>query len=307
MKKITDSAVFNQFNSATNIIKTIKNLSNTSSDIIKQEDLPNEFSTINRRINFGTKGKIIECLEKERIIMINDENNRLPKYLSTVGVLKNNKITMLVNLNPYMNSKKEIYAKTLFGLLQNSLISLELSEHWNRYTMHIEFIKNTSLAYSRMITKILDKMFAIDIDSFKSDLLSFVFAKFFLITMCDKESGDIINNIAHRSCFNKTNLNVLLDEEEVLGGEAIYDDIFKLFEALKHEKGLESISIREFINQFARTYGEAAILSLDYLPTFLHTIFSAAINASLVKDNIIEVVAGRNAMKAYSEFIKLID
>lgn len=307
MRKLTDSAVFNQFNSSGNIVKTIKNISTGSLNKVSKEDLSNEFNTINRRINFGTKGKIMDCLNNEEIIIVNDPENKLPKYLTTAGIVRENKIRMVINIAGYTNSKGEINVKTLYGLLQNALISLELANNWNKYTMHIEFIKQTSLAYSRLISKILDKIFAVDLDTFKSDFISFVFAKFFLLTMCDKAEGDIVDNIAHKSCFNKTSIDVLKDEEERLGGINIYKTIFTLFEALKLVNGLSSISIREFINQFARTYGEGAILALDYLPIFLHTIFSAVINSNLVKDSIIEVVAGRMSTKAFTEFTKLVD
>ena len=302
MKTLADSAIFNQMVSRPDLLNSMK-LVNLSLDKVSETTIQNELNTINRRMNYGTKSKALDYLAKEKIVLINKEGLKIPKFLSIFGLKNNNNLHIAVNISPF-KTKNEIYPKTLFALLQNALISYELATNWNSYVNNIELIKNSCISYSRLMAKIFDKIFALDLDRTKSDFMSFVFAKFFLINICDKNDSDTINALALKACFNKTSERILIGMESDY--EIIYQDIFSLFKILERIEGFNHLNIRSFIENYVRMFGENSILSLDYLPAFFHMIMSSIIAGGLVKDNMIENVAGKFNSKIYTSIVKLL-
>jgi hypothetical protein len=108
------------------------------------------------------------------------------------------------------------------------------------------------------------------------------------------------------SCFNKSNLELIKDMELKIGGENIYSDIFTLFESLKKINGMSTINIRSFIEEYVKMYGEASLISIDYLPCFLQMIFSSIVGGNIYKDYIIESLIEKFSNKMYNTFISLI-
>jgi len=308
MRTLKDSALFNKLVQSSQVNSVIQNLSLKDLNFIDfSKDFTNEFSTIERKINFGTKGYIFESYTNGDIKLINEKDKilKLPTFLNTVGVIRNNHPVFITNISSYINNSGEIFPKTLFALMQNSLISFVLFRNWDRLINNIEFMKDTSFSYSRIITKIFDKIFAIDLDNFKSDFISYVFAKFFLLNVCGKTPSEVVNNIAYKTCFNQSSLELIKDFEEKMGDD-FYSDIFNLFEGLKQINGLAHLNIRSFIENYVKMYGEASLLSLDYFPAFLHTILSSVVGGNIIKDYILDSVSGRSNNKCLSDFIKLL-
>src|SRR5699024_5753276 len=125
------------------------------------------------------------------IIPILNPTIEIPKYLNTTGRVEGNKIISIVDLRPFSNVTRnsddiEIYPKTLFNLLQNGLILNELVTNWRSYTNNMNIVRNSAVVYSRLTGKVMDKLFAVNIDEFKSDLVSFLLAKFFLVNLCGR-------------------------------------------------------------------------------------------------------------------------
>ena len=175
--------------------------------------------------------------------------------------------------------------------------------NWNRYVTNINIIKSSSIAYSKMVGKILDKLYAIKIDQFKSDLIHFLIAKFFIINLCGRLNTENTDEIAYASCFNKSTKTLIIEEASSLD-ERMFDS-FELFIKEISTLGMKNLNVRIFIENFARMYGETSLLGIDYLPAFLSIIFGTAINANLGKDSIILTIAEDHVQHAYVEFFKL--
>jgi len=313
MKTLNDSALFKMNPDYHDIITSIGRIS-LLNDKVPKNSLEAEFSVINRRFNYGTEKFVMSEYDKDNIVIINKDNLKLPKYLSVVGKPKghNKEVAMIVNIADYTNSNGEIFPRTLFALLQNAFINLELYRGWNKYINNIKFITINSYLYSRVTTKIFDKLFSIDLNKSASDFVSFLFAKFFLINLCGKEDNELIDNIAYKSCFNGTSLTVIKnDEEELLmnledKSKTMYSDIFALFEALKKIPTLEKCNIRTFIENYIRMYGESTLLTLDYLPAFLSMLYSQVVSGNLNKEYMLEQVGKNNIDKSYVQFLSML-
>jgi len=309
MKKITDSALFREVTSNTSVINSIKSIY-IDRDKLDLGKLDEAINIINRRMTFATKGKVMSYLNNGDIILISNPLIKLPKYLNTLGKVYGNKVVAIVDIANYASLNKtaesyDIYPKTLFSLAQNGAVLLELVNNWNRYTSNTSIIKNGAIVYSKLVGKVMDKLFAIGIDNFKQDEIHFFLAKFFLLNLCGKANSETIDNISYNACTNKSSLKLIKEEEKKFDKDA-YEDIFKFFESLKYVKGMQDLNVRSFIENWARMYGESTLLALDYLPSFISMIFSSVVNGNIAKDYIIESVVGKYVSPIYTEFSKLL-
>lgn len=308
MKKLSDSHIFSKLiNNKSLLEKMSKITSNVGLNIQTKTDLANEYNTINRRINYSTKGTIMNMIEKGNIIVYDNPEYNLPTYITAIpGRNVNGSICMYVNINRFKAGKlNEIYPKTLFALLQNALIFKEVMLKWDSFANNIELMKLCSNSYSRLMTKILDKTFALDLDPFKSDFMSYAFAKFFLINVCERKDSSLNDDLAYKSCFNKSSCELIKEFEKELP-DNLYNSIFELFDGLKNVKGFEKLSFRSFLENYVRMYGEGSLLALDYLPAFIQMISSSVIGGNIVKDYFIDSVSGKFNNKIYVQFCSIV-
>lgn len=306
MKKLSDSSLFKEMLAGPRLAHNLQAL-DLNRDKIELSALAEQINTINKKMNFATKGKIFEYLNSGNIMMVANPEVSLPKYLNTFGRITGNGLTAVIDISKYAVIRAngiDIFPRTLYGLLQNGVVLLELSNNWNKYTMNIEFIKNAAISYAKLVGKVLDKTFAINVEPVKSDMIHFYLAKFFLINLCEKGNNDTTNNIAHKACFNGTKMEMILEEEKMFD-ETAFNSIFELFNNLKKINGLENLKIRSFVENWVRMYGEGTILALDYLPAFVSMIFSVSIGAGLHRDHIIDSVCSRTNSRMLFEFSKL--
>jgi len=307
MKRLTDSAIFSKLINNGELIKKMKLIvSQNGITLLTPKDLEIPYADINKRIKYSTKQPIMNMVAKGTIVPFRDVATKTPSYLPTVtGKGTNGDYVIYVNLERYMNSSGEIYPKTLFALLQEAMVSYEFAKKWDVYTNNLDFVKDISFIYSRITTKILDKVFALDLDTFNSDLLSFIFAKFCIINMCERTDNDLNDNIAYKCCFNKSSLDMIKQEEESISPNR-YNSFFELIDAIKEIKTIKNINLRTFVENFTRMYGESSLLALDYLPALMQVLTSTAIGGGLTKDYMYESVAGRYIDNLYITFSKLI-
>jgi hypothetical protein len=310
MKKITDSALFRQVASNQSTVNGLRNI-HLERDKIDPQNVDEAISVINRRVIAATKGRTMQYFNQGRIVLIHNPLIQLPKYMGTFGKANAAKqLVAVVDISHHSHLNKangmyDIYPKTLFSMMQSGMILIELVNNWNRFTNNMSILKGGSIVYSKLMGKVLDKLFAINIDPFRLDMISFFLAKFFLINMCGKTNNETTDNIAYHACFNKSSLK-LIKEEEARFDNSAYDDLFNFFDNLKDLKGMQDLNARSFIENWARMYGESTLLAMDYLPSFFSMIFGSVVNGNLAKDYIIESVAGKFISNVYTEFSRLL-
>lgn len=307
MKKLSDSTIFTKLINNPELITKMKTVSSQIGiHILKPSDLPNEFNSIERRINYSTKGPILDKINKGTIIMYEDEKNKIPTYIPAIpGRGMNGDLCMYVNLVRYRTRSGDIYPKVLFTILQDALIYYELQKNWTKYTNNLDLMKLSSFIYSRITTKVLDKVFALDLNAFNSDFMSYIFAKFFLVNMCERTDNDLNSQLAYKCCFNKSSFELIKEFESNLP-DTRFNSIFELIDSLKLISSVKEINERTFFENFVRMYGESCLLALDFLPAFFQCIFSASIGGGLCKDYMFESVCGSAINKAFVAFSKIV-
>lgn len=308
MKKITDSSIFNQIIKNASVKNNLKNIV-ISRDTVDLKLLEEPLGVIKKRMIFPSKSLILNSLKNGDLILIYNPLVKLPKYFNTFGKIDQGKLKSIVDISQFAHNGRdtealEIFPKTLFSLCQNGVVIDCLMKNWNKVTTNIGIVKNSSFIYSKLMSKIFDKLFAINIDPVKSDLIHFLLAKFFLVNMCERIDNDTTDNVAYYSCFHKTKLERIKQEEATLG-DSIYENLFVFFDAVSSLNGMDDLNSRSFVENYARMYGESTILAIDNLSYFLSMIFSVVTSGNIAKDYIIESVVGKNVTEVYNEFFRI--
>lgn len=306
MKKITDSFIFQQVIKNEKVKDSIKNMV-VGSQKIEFNAIDEQLNVINKRMKYAGKDITMELLEKNLIVPIYNPTLGLPKYLNSFMKSDNGNAVAVCDLTNFSRISYEgicdITAKTLFTLMQNAAINHELTNNWNRYTTNVTIVKNGAIIYSKIFGKVLDKLYAIKIDEFKSDLINFLLAKFFIVNMCDRVETNTVDQIAYHACVNKSNYELIRVEASQLN-ENMFDSLESFVIALS-TLNMKNLNIRILVENFARMYGESTLLGMDYLPAFFGMIFGVAVQGTISKDYIIEGLCGKNIDSLYIEFFKL--
>lgn len=312
-RKLSDSKIFNElvYNQK---LKTNLKYFNTTNESVPLQLLEDSTTAILKKMNFTTKDVTMKYLRDGSIRVVNNPEYSLPRFLNVVGKITPTGLNVIVDISAYGTMSQtngqdtlSIYPKTLFSLLQNGMILLELNKKWDRYTSNINLIRNAAMSYTRLTCKVLDKMMGININETKSDIVFFIMAKFFILNVCGVEILDTeaVNMLAREITINGTSLEFLLEAEAILDTDKAYSNIFSLFTELKKLDGLAKLNIRPFIEQYLRMYGEGSMLSLDYLPSFISLIFATYVGANINKDYIIDSVSGKTNARIINEFMKV--
>lgn len=306
-RNLKSSAVFNNLIMSDKLNSKLNSI-NFKEVIVPASDIASEMSTIERRVKHPTRIPIMDLYSKGKFIIINDRELDLPTYLSTIAMKgKNNEDFVLVDISKFTTSSKSISSGTLYALLQNAMITYKFNEDWNRLTSNASFIDLSANIYSQLSMKVLDKLYSINLQTVEADFVAFLLAKFFLINMAERNHSSTTDGIAHKACFNETNLHLIKEKEDALNTDGnLYKDLMSLFQALNSLPEY-NIKFRSYFENFVRMYGDSTVMAMDYLPAFYQMIFSVAVTGSLNKEYTIEKAVGKPAiLKCYSTFSRIV-
>lgn len=306
-KRLIDSSVYKNLIASDKLEAKLRQIDFSKVNETKSM-VSSEVNTIDTRIKYPTKNRIIELYNNNKIIIINDKEIGIPSYLSTLVMQSSTKeFKILSDISKLTTKSKNISVSTLFGVLQNAMIAYELNYDWDKYTSNPQLMISSAIIYSSLNLKIIDKLNSINSNSIESDFLAFLFAKFFLINMVGRVESAVTDSIAHSACFNDTTLKILQDKEKNLNlnGE-LYKDIIHLIQSISSLPE-HKIKFRTFFENYIRMFGDSTVLAIDYLPAFYQMIFSVAVASNLNKEFAIEKTVSRQLItKCYSEFSRLI-
>lgn len=289
LTRLSASTVFKTTRSTSEIKKTLDSI-NAEESKIDPATVTNAIGIIEKRTRYAGKIKILEAFIGGTTTLL-FTNERIPSYISTfpyVSKTSPNVLRVGVIANKAIGADKTDITNvaTFYALMQTGYLRRQLMLNFDKYTSNSKLQMSSAVAYSRLASRVMDKLFSINVDKTDSDIISYMFAKFCLIRMMGKVDGQLTNSIAAKAAFNGTSLNYLEEKEATYKKDnpEMYGDIFRLFSAISSK---HKVNIRSFISDYARMYGEASLLALDFYPAFIEMISAVAVNGYLYNDLVI--------------------
>lgn len=309
-RRLIDSEVYNQLVANSKLLSTI-NLINPTLDKIPDEKISDSIDFISKKFNFDFKVKILDYLREGKLILVMNSDRPLPRFINIFGKVYNGKPIVVIDISAYATMNKDenisIYPKTLYGLLQSGMILYDVTTKFSKLETNATLAMYSAKAYSKLICHVLDKMLGININPTRSDIAYFLVIKFFLKAVYGYEDREeAIDEIASKLTINKTSLEFLKEMEDTLNREVLYKDFFSFLNEMKKLEGFRQLQRRSFVDQYLRQYGEASILSIDYLPSFLSLILGTDVAAGINKDYIIDSICGKENRKISMEIAKIL-
>ena len=295
-KRLTDCFIFTELMFNDKLKKSLNGYMIESSKI-NLEDIQEQLLQIKKRYNFPSKAKIFQGLKDEVIIPTYNDSYNMPRYFNVFGKKVNGQPVFVVDLTRYASIGRatntlSINTSDLFTLLQNAVVLGELTFNEKKYINNMKFIKTAMMCYCEMVSKVLDKNYAISTSPVTYDIYRFYISKFFLKNICGKKDEKNMDAMAYNSVINGTRLSTI---QEYNIPDKSYLNIKELLTGLSTINNNSKVdNIRGFVESYVRMYGEGTLLSLEYLPTFTSVLMGTAVGANLNKDFIIASVTGKS-------------
>jgi hypothetical protein len=311
MRSMMELELFRLMDSKSGLVKTMQSV-NTTADAVTDGLLDDALATIKRRLSFALKERVLSDLNSGRTLLIYNPTKiqlttAIPAFLRREPSTGN--AQAVVNLGAFTTKNREgqftIEPRVLFGLLQAGTILLGSYENWNKLTMDSDVLKSASKAYSQMFCQVLDRMYGINLQALKSDIIHYSVAKFFLLYVLGKSDNDTTESLAMNCATHGTTKNTLS-----AAGAQISDDAYRslpgFFAELSHIDGLQGLSFVGFMENYAKMYGDGAVYSVEFFPTLVHTLAGALAGSRITRDYQVEQVAGNVSPDVYNAVTRIL-
>lgn len=276
---------------------------------LSPENYSSQLMIIANRLNYPSKVKVVEDFLNGRTVLVYNQDVILPSFFNVFPykTRSDNQLHIAATANKFIgkdiNDIKNV--STMYSQMQSAYIRRNMMRNFDKFTMNSKLQQYASVAYSRLCSRVMDKLFSINVDKSDSDFIGFVFAKFCLIGMMGKVDGDLTNSVAMKSVFHKSSPTTILEKEGNIKSRFpdMYEDIFKLFTAIASQY---KVNIRSFIADYARMYGEASILTIDFFPAFLEMIASVHVNGYIYNEQPIKTTLNSLLDECYNAIFFII-
>lgn len=275
---------------------------------VQKEEILEQINVIQRRFKYVSKNLVIDELEKGNIIPVFNETSKIPVFIPPWLIQEGNTIKSVVDISGY--SKKDgdyqnISNKHLFALLQNALVINKLFYNENKILMNVTITKALTKIYTRMVLRVFDRLYSLNLDPLRADQCAYMVGKFFQIYLMGKTDNETTRAIAFDCCKNETPRFVIdkIESEFSINYESFPDFLTDISDNVSK---ISLLTIRKFIETWSGMYGETTMFASESFHCFLCSIFSANVSAGINNESVINSLAAKNIQDAYLEFFRLI-
>jgi len=284
-------------------------------DLVSAEYFKNEIDIINRRYRFTLKQQVINAYENNEIVCVYPNYVKLtrlvPIFLIKGKFIKDD-ITSVVNLETIGATKSKqdeikVDNKKLYGYLECAYISRELQKVERRFTTNSKIKKLSTVCYVKLMRKVLDKLYAVNLLPEKSDRISYLLAKFFLLYVLEQPENDSTNDIAYACTSGSTPKSVMLSTDLDFDKKN-YESLEKFFEALSdYFDVLKKLNLRAFVLEYMNLFGEDSTFAMENYQRLLEVIITSCIfNIRGYRDQLVDSTINKDALDLYNEISRVL-
>lgn len=314
---LIDSVLYKTFNNnaelSGTILSAIKN-----SIIIDDSYIQEQLMQIRRTKISPLAENVLEAFQQGDIVLLYSKIKKVPQALPFFTTKIQGKIKVFIFVNNYGTISKStidsndkylnITMKDLYVLLEGGYTGLKYALNPIQIKRTLGLMKISTVIYTNMILRILNKEYAISMDQDLYAKVSFCIGEFFLKNVWMSDNEDInftyaLNTIQSPRGINRAEFLIIADS---MKNQEI-DNISKLIDFVKDfSPRLKTLNFRYFVQCYINIYKAGAMFSMECLPYFLFTIECTMIGSFLVNQPIISDITknikGMNTF--YPELVK---
>lgn len=283
-----DSFIYKTFNNSNDVLQKII-LALRNGIVLEKSHIEEQYIQMKKSFISPLSREVIDAFENGDIELVFNKNEKVPISIPFVVRNKNGRTVATIFLSSFgsVNSSGDslnIPTKNLYVLMESAYIALCIQ------TNPIKLMKNTTIQrlcndiYTNMITRILNRDYALSLDKTTYSQITFSISKFFLRNIWGSTNDDIIKSYAMGVCVNPNPVDI--EDINNRFNDAKIDDISDLIAFLKTiTPRLNNLNVKFFMERYITTYNPPAILSVDYLPYLFFAIINTLLGAFLVSQN----------------------
>ena len=305
-RKLSECFLFNSINapSRARIIAEMGNPEIVTGSALPDDLMEEHLNVISRRYRFTNVQEIVDLARKERVVVTAYEKTQIPPFIPSWLVYNTSRqVVAVVNAAPYTKIQKNIIdidTKRLFGLLMIGMLNLKLYGSNVKIVNNVPVLTTLTKIYTRMVMKVLDRNYSVNLDKVKSDQISYLVAKFFLINVVGKTDNDTVKSIAANCCTKgvATQQQILSTEDNFSirfeNISVFYDtDLPSAFSILNE------MTLRGVLESYCKMYGDFNFLSLEYFYNFVAFVMTSFTSSNFGNDALLQSVAGNELDSAF--------
>ena len=304
-KKLSECFLYNSINASarTRILAEMGNQSLLSSSTMPEDVINEHLAVITRRYKFSNVIRIVETIRENKIIPLVYEKTQIPPFIPCWLVYNSEKeVVAVVNAAPYTKVQKNVFdieTKRFFGLMELGYVYLKTYGAQVRIMHNTPLLKSLAKIYTRMVMKVLDRNYSVNLDPIKSDQISYLIAKFFLNTVVGKEENETTRAIASSCCIKG-----IATQNQLLATEDSYTINFTIDSFFERDMPsafniLSDMTLRGIVESYCKMYGDFNFLSLEFFPAFLSFVVTSATSSNFGNDALMQSVAGNELDSAF--------
>lgn len=306
-----DSLVYKTFNQANGVVdKIVKYLS--SGVPLDKSYIEDQYAIIRRGAGISPLSqKVLEAFNNGYIEIIWNNTEKVGVAMPFIVRRKSDgKVVSTIFINAFATIKDDsilvIPAKQLYGLMEGAYIALKLQTDPVKVMKNAELMMTTASVYTEMMTRILNKEYALTLDKVLYDKVCYCIKRFYLECVWEYPNTGFVSNYASSDLkyiqqFDMDALDATYSKMEI-------KTIANLLEFVKSlSPRMSDLNLRYYIERFIKTYHGASILSIDYLPYVFFVITNVVMSTFLVSQTALNDIIKntKNINRFYSELARV--
>lgn len=276
-----------------------------------------EFDSINRYLKFPMKIRVMDAFKQGRITLRYNPRlaeNKIPVLLPFIVISRSSTPYGIGLLDNYIsfndkNGGVSIDPKKLYCILEGTYVATLITEKFKVMSRENSILLELTSLYAHMITRVLNKRFALNVDKRAKCKVLFLAAKFFLVRCLGYPDDTSVFKYAARVSSDITEIMVRELNDVFSSINGTFVDISTFIKAIETNgymiiNGLRGYTVREFIKDFLDMYGSCAVLGLEDFRYFSFNVLSAINGGFLNKQYIFDELIGTRGGKIYSIYDK---
>lgn len=306
LNSLSATYLYQMYNKTLNLNNLILKMSSSESEVLSEDDLKFYIADFERRYNFPLKNKVLEDFRQGRVKLIyNEKQYKLPSTIPAYLMNNGQAIICCVNLSNHMRKNKNgeyiIDTKILYSYMQMGTILCLCFSKFNFIKNKVNLIKLGSYMYSKLFTKVMNKMFTLSITPAKTDAINFLSSLFFITNMMGRDEESIFEINKKYALDNCTKMNQLVINDYVRSFDIPdFKNLDTFLNAIKEKiPGMEDLNTRAFVDNYLMNYGPSMLFGIEYLPYFIGNLSYVEVGAMLNEQIKIENLLGTKDMNEF--------